>query len=187
MASLAGISRGSHAAFFIARRALEAGGAGGRRPGKQATRRRFIAIECATDETELADPPLDHHVVTYPYGATQNLRLAIDAAGVALWSWNVDNDKADDGRTGLPPVGRPNQRVRDVRRFVLAHPSGGSDARRIRRDPRDLRCVRDRFRIHGRGSGMFSRAGTRRGRRDVAASSSARRRVSSGWRGIVHL
>jgi len=107
MASLAGISRGSHAAFFIARRALEAGGAGGRRPGKQATRRRFIAIECATDETELADPPLDHHVVTYPYGATQNLRLAIDAAGVALWSWNVDNDKLTMDEPGYRLWGVP--------------------------------------------------------------------------------
>jgi hypothetical protein len=28
-----------------------------------------------------------------PIWGAGNLRLAIEAAGVALWSWNVDNDK----------------------------------------------------------------------------------------------
>jgi hypothetical protein len=38
----------------------------------------------------------------------RRLRLAIDAASVALWSWNVDADNITmDGRAFAPPLGVP--------------------------------------------------------------------------------
>lgn len=56
---------------------------------------------CATDTANCGDPPSPERNFDLPVSNDQNrppiwtegnLRLAIEAAGVALWSWNVDND-----------------------------------------------------------------------------------------------
>ena len=42
-----------------------------------------------------------------PRWEDKHLRLAIDAAGVALWSWNVDNDKLTMDENGYAMWGVP--------------------------------------------------------------------------------
>jgi PAS domain-containing protein len=42
-----------------------------------------------------------------PVWSAGNLRLAIEAAGVALWSWNVDNDKLTMDESGYLLWGVP--------------------------------------------------------------------------------
>ena len=44
-----------------------------------------------------------------PVWDAEQLRLAtLTAAGVALWSWNVDTQSIHDGRESFPPLGRAN-------------------------------------------------------------------------------
>ena len=42
-----------------------------------------------------------------PVWSDKHLRLAVDAAGVALWSWNVDNDTLTMDETGYRLWGIP--------------------------------------------------------------------------------
>jgi PAS domain-containing protein len=75
----------------------------------------------------------------------RHLRLAIDAAGVALWSWNVDTDKLTiDGR-GYDLWGVEEKRICLFRRPVSAYPSCRSRPGEgsFRGHAGDLRQLRD--------------------------------------------
>ena len=50
-----------------------------------------------------------------PVWDAEQLRLAIAAAGVALWSWNVDTNRFAMDERAFHLWGRAAQRVRDVR------------------------------------------------------------------------
>jgi len=56
---------------------------------------------------DLGDYSLTHEQTKPPIWREANLRLAIEAAGVALWSWNVDNDKLTMDESGYRLWGVP--------------------------------------------------------------------------------
>ena len=80
---------------------------------------------------------------------TKNLRRAIKAAGVALWSWNVDTDRLalDDPACDLWGVERSGDvTFEDLSAHI--HPAD-RDRGRLRCNTRDFRGLRNRLSDHG--------------------------------------
>ena len=78
---------------------------------KQTAQRRSDALGCGVDAAELSalrwTTTLSHDATRPPLSSEANLRLAVEAAGVALWSWNVDSDTLTMDENGYRLWGVP--------------------------------------------------------------------------------
>lgn len=74
------------------------------------------------------------------FGIEANLRLAIEAAGVALWSWNVDNDKLTMDEGGYHLWGVPISEFVSFEESFGPYPPSGprSGEGGLSRDPGDF-------------------------------------------------
>ena len=86
----------------------------------------------------------------HPLWKPENLRRAIHAAGVALWSWNVTNDRFAMDEQAFKLWGLEKSGEVEIRRPLRSYPSCRSRpcARSVHGNARDRRVIRDRFPHH---------------------------------------